>query len=150
TGTVHYIDAAAPQALDVKAIAARCTVREEAFAPDQQSVNMDFGKRWKNLKSIKYGKGEALVTLELPQEFVDDLETYRLHPALLDMATGRSEALVPGFDPKNDFYVPLSYTTLRLFDGLTPRLYSHVRLSSTELETSDIIVFDVTITDETG
>jgi acyl transferase domain-containing protein/acyl carrier protein len=150
TGTVAYVDTAAPSALDVAGIAARCTVREETFARDQQSVNMDFGTRWKNLKSIKYGKGEALVTLELPREFAGDLDTYRLHPALLDMATGRCEALVPGFDAQNDFYVPLSYTKLRLFDGLTPRLYSHVRLASTELETSDIIVFDVTITDETG
>jgi acyl transferase domain-containing protein/acyl carrier protein len=150
TGNVSYVDAPAPGLLDVSAIAARCTVREETFAPDQQSVNMDFGKRWKNLKSIKYGKNEALVTLELPPEFVGDLDTYRLHPALLDMATGRCEALVPGFDAANDFYVPLSYTKLRLFDGLTPRLYSHVRLSSTELEATDVIVFDVTITDEAG
>src|SRR6185436_11117773 len=79
-----------------------------------------------------------------------DLETYRLHPALLDMATGKCEALVPGFDPATDFYVPLSYTRLRMFGALPSRIYSHVRVAPNDFDPKELLVFNVTITDETG
>ena len=56
---------------------------------------MDFGRRWGNLRQIRFGRGEALLTLELPLEYAADLEMFSLHPALLDMATGGVQALFP-------------------------------------------------------
>ncbi len=150
TAHAGYVDTPPPSPLDLKAIAGRCTVREERFTPTQESPHMDFGGRWKNLVSIRYGKGEALVTLELPSAYADELEQYPLHPALLDMATGRCEGLVPGVDPTKDFYVPLSYTTLRMFAPLASRIAAHVRLAPSDFDPKELVVFNVTITDESG
>jgi acyl transferase domain-containing protein len=150
TASVGYVDAERPAALNLQAIAARCTVREESFTGAEENPHLDFGPRWKNLKSVRYGDGEAVARLELADAFAGDLEQFHLHPALMDMATACAEALAPGFDAAADFYVPLSYTTLRMFAPLPARIYSHVRLVPSDFDPKEIIVFDVTITDEDG
>ena len=150
TASVGYVDVPEPVALNLAAIAARCTVHQRTFSATDESEHMDFGPRWKNRRSISQGVGEALISLELPAAYVGDLETYRLHPGLLDMATGGGVAIVPGFDATRDFYVPLSYTRLRMFAPLTARIHSHVRLAPSEFDPLELVVFDVTITDEHG
>jgi len=150
TATAGYVDAAAPAALDLAAIAARCGAREQIFAGSEDSDHMAFGPRWKNLRSIRFGAREALITLELPAAYAADVDTYRLHPALMDMATGGAVGLVPEFDAARDFYVPLSYTRLRMHAPLPARIHSHVRLVPSDFDPKELVVFDVTITDDAG
>jgi hypothetical protein len=83
--------------------------------------------------------------LALPAEASGDARA--LHPALLDMATGFAQDLVPGFDRERDFYVPLSYGRLTSFSPLPERLVSHVRLAETG---PSVAVFDVTLLSEDG
>jgi amino acid adenylation domain-containing protein len=147
--SVGFVSTARPATLPLAKLSSRCDSAEESFDANQQSPNMDFGPRWKNLRSIRYGLREALVSLELPREFARDFAEFQLHPALLDMATGRCERIA-GVDPSQDFYVPLSYGTLRMFAPLQSRIFSHVRLVDSEVDTRDALVFDVTITDESG
>ena len=47
---------------------------------------------------------------------------------MLDNATAGAQRLIPGFDPHADFYVPVVYGRLRLFDRMPQRFFSHVRL----------------------
>jgi len=148
--SVGHADESAPAALDLDAIGARCTVREDRFTGTEPNPHLDFGPRWKNLRRIRYGKAEALAELELPAAYAADLAEYPLHPALMDMATACAEALIPGFDPAADFYVPLSYTRLTMFGALPTRIRSHVRLAPSDFDPKEIVVFDVTITDESG
>lgn len=150
TATVGYIDEPRPAPLDLAAISARCTVREDTFTGAEESPHMRFGPRWKNLRAVRYGRGEALGTLELSPPFANDVEVFRLHPALLDMATSCAEGLIDGFDLSRDFYVPLSYTRLRMFGGMPARVHSHVRLSSNDFDSKELIVFNVTIADDAG
>ena len=150
TAKVGYAEESELPALDLAAVAARCTVREQQFSGTEENPHLAFGPRWRNLRRIRYGKTEAIAELELPEQFAGDLEAYRMHPALLDMATACAEALVPGFDESRDFYVPLSYTRLTMFAPLTAKIRSHVRLAESDFDPSEIVVFDVTITDEAG
>ena len=125
-GSVGYVDAgpeAADSLADVRARAGTPTVVNGFM--DQPF--MDFGPRWANVREYSLGPDEALIHLRLPAEFEADLATYKLHPALLDMATGGAQALIPGFDQAADFFVPFAYERVRLFAGLPPELYSHVR-----------------------
>lgn len=150
TATVGHVDVDAPAALDLAAISARCSERERLFSPEEKNPHLDFGPRWKNLRSIRYGRQEALARLELDAPFTEDLETFRLHPALMDMATASAVALAPGVDEATDFYVPLSYVRLRMFAPLPARIHSHVRLAPSDFDPNEILVFDVTITDDSG
>jgi acyl transferase domain-containing protein/thioesterase domain-containing protein len=148
TGRIAGAPAAATRRIDIPALTAACQVRAEVPNGHLRQDFMDFGPRWANLRRIDFGRNEALLTLELPAAFISDLDSFPLHPALLDMATGGAQALLPGFDASRDFYVPFSYGRLVLWKGLSPRLYSHVRLR--DAKTNALAVFDVTITQEDG
>jgi acyl transferase domain-containing protein/thioesterase domain-containing protein len=121
--------------------------REVAVA-DHQLVQafMDFGPRWACIEAIRLGRGEALLELALPREFAADLDAFRLHPAVLDMAVGGAQALVAGFKPAEDFYVPFSYGRVLLRRPLPARATSHVRLRGAG--SKGTAVFDVDIYDE--
>ena len=148
-GDVRAYDGPLPERVDLASIAARCQLREEipqgGFL-DQEFV--DFGPRWANIQSIRYGEREALLELALDPSFASDLTHYRLHPALLDMATGGAQPLIPGFDRHADFYVPVGYGLVRVFGGMPARLFSHVRLRPESVEGS--VYFDVTLADVDG
>ncbi len=110
---------------------------------------MDFGPRWGNVMETSTNGTEALVRLLLPDEFRADLATYKLHPALLDMATGGAQLLIPGFEQARDFYVPFTYERVRLFSGLTHDVFSHVRLDAAA-SSGDMAKFDVDLYDSDG
>jgi acyl transferase domain-containing protein/thioesterase domain-containing protein/acyl carrier protein len=145
--------AAAPAAHDsVADIAARCMRRaREGQLP---AAHLHFGPRWQNIRRTDFGQDEALLSLELPLGFVPDLAEFALHPALMDMATGGAQELVPGFDAARDFFVPAMYGRLRMHGPLTALLTSHVRrradANDDDQASPDIARFDVTIRDAAG
>ena len=143
-----HVNGEAPAAVDVNALLARCTAREQKFTGDEEREHLVLGRRWSNIRRINYGIDEAVATLELPGEFADDLERFALHPAMLDVATACAQQLIHGFDPHADFYVPASYTRLRTRGVIPQRCFSHIRYLPSD--DKDIAAFDVTILDETG
>jgi acyl transferase domain-containing protein len=149
TALVSYSDVP-PHTLDLAAIAARCRARVETIESQEAHPHLAFGPRWNSLRRVAYGRQEAIATLELPEQFLGDLETFALHPALMDMATAGATALVEGFDHQRDFYVPLSYGQLRAFGPLPRTIFSHIRLAESDYDPRQFPVFDVTITDQQG
>ena len=150
TARASFADVARPAPLDVKAIRGRCNARHDILTGTEEHAHLAFGPRWKNLREVHYGAGEALATLELPEPFVSDLAEYPLHPAVMDMATAAAEALVPGFDPAEDFYVPLAYNRVRVFGPLSRQVTSHIRLVESDFDPKEVVVFDVSVADESG
>ncbi len=110
---------------------------------------MAFGPRWGNVMETASSGSEALVRLRLPDEFRADLATYKLHPALMDMATGGAQLLIPGFDQSTHFYVPFTYERVQLFSALTQDVFSHVRLDAAA-SSGDTARFDIDIYDADG
>ena len=148
-GDVSAYDGVDPARVDLDVIIARCPTHFSVLrggTGDQHFV--DFGPRWENLRSARYGKREALLELALDPKFAPDLEHYLLHPAMLDIATGGAQRLIPGFDPHADFYVPVAYGRLRLFDRMPQRIFSHVRLRPRS--GNGEAFFDITLMDIEG
>jgi thioesterase domain-containing protein/NAD(P)-dependent dehydrogenase (short-subunit alcohol dehydrogenase family) len=148
SGRVAYVDAPPAAQLDVEAVVRRCgeiVSVENGFLVQHF---MDFGPRWGCVQSIRAGRGEALLKLVLPDAYASDLESHRLHPALLDMAVGGAQTLIPGFDPKRDFYVPFSYERVLLRRTLPRKLVSHVRFRANG--SKDSAIFDAELSDEDG
>ncbi len=143
-----------PTTQNLQEIAARCTVREVRFAPMEQDTKqetfLNFGPRWKNLRQVCYGENEVLAMLELPEQFSDDLTSFTLHPALMDLATSAGLPLVEGYETSSDFYVPLSYKKVQVNGPLPRRIYSHVRHAKDGRNHQEVPAFDVTIMDENG
>ncbi len=149
-GEIAYTDDHVPPVCDLEALRARCPRVEEVTGLRFQT-HLAFGPRWEVLRRIHWGEGEALLALELPAAFAEDLDEYLLHPSLLDMATAGAQGLVPGNAEEGDLYIPVSYGRLRLWRALERRIHSHVRWRGVpEGAGDDFAAFDVAIVDEGG
>ncbi|WP_126172152.1 type I polyketide synthase [Altericroceibacterium xinjiangense] len=136
-----------PPILDLGAIAARCKPGTGGGA-DQPMLQ--FGPRWNNLTQALIGQEEALLRLDLPEEFHDDLDRVRLHPALLDFATAGAQALIPDRVASRDFFAPFSYRRFVQHAPFPARIVSHVRYRPGAEASGLTAAFDVTITDSEG
>jgi acyl transferase domain-containing protein/acyl carrier protein len=105
-----------------------------------------FGPRWRSTRRAQLGEKQGLALLELGNEFNDELEFYKLHPALLDTSTG----LLFGHVGKAA-YIPFAYKRLIMRAPLSARIYSHCRVvESGDTVQKESLKFDVTIMDEQG
>ena len=102
-----------------------------------------FGDRWKNLVEFEWTESAGLATLELSEQFNLDLDSYHLHPALLDIAVH----FLLGQLKDDCFYLPFSYKQL-IYEGRLPRkIYSYAKLRD---RTADSFKFDITVFNESG
>lgn len=140
--------AASPALGEVRYGAVRKRMRRRVDVPAGPLADpfVNFGTRWSNLRRIDHSDTEALLTLALPPECVNDLETFRLHPALLDFATAGGQLLVEGARV-TEFLVPMAYERFRFSGPVPVESYSHVRVRDTTAET---VVFDVDWMDQSG
>ena len=147
-GTVAHERAAPEPTEPLSSLRQRCG-RSQSIDGFIDQPFMAFGPRWGVVTGIAAQGIEALVDLRLPDEFHADLATYALHPALLDMATGGAQRLIPGFNQRADFYVPFRYDLVRHFGALTPTLCSHVRYVAGR-SGRDTACFDIDLFDADG
>ncbi len=141
----------AAKPLDLDAIAARCDLRRQVGLEglrSPQERHLTFGPRWRVLREVLWGRGEALAELSLDARFLSELADLPLHPALLDLATGYAMDLVPGYDATS-LYVPVGYERATFHAPLTRAIRSWVRLVPGAAD-SDFASFDVTLTDLDG
>lgn len=138
--------------IDLLAIEARCNKFSEADAhgvATGQEMHMAFGPRWRVLKQARYGEDEAIAELELPRQFEADLETYGLHPALMDLATGYAMPLIKGYEAQT-LWVPVNYEKVRVLGDLPRQVRSWIRNAGTNTAESQSATFDIVITDLQG
>ena len=131
------------------AIRKRCKRRIDLPEGPKADPHLAFGKRWGNLRRIDVGVAEALLELELDVEFESDLESVRMHPAILDFATAGAQMLVSGNADCEAFYVPVGYLRLTFSGSMSPRLFSHVRLVSTPGD-GELAVYEATVFEPSG
>lgn len=106
--------------------------------------SMVFGPRWHSLKWVKLGSDQGLAYLELSEDFAADVQTYGLHPALLDLATSFLRLFT-----EQESYLPLSYGALKIQKALPARFYSYVRNRDRVAE-GRTLSCDVSLFDEHG
>ncbi|MBS1806281.1 MAG: SDR family NAD(P)-dependent oxidoreductase [Acidobacteria bacterium] len=136
--------------LDREAILARCgktTLEFDRQHRTRQEQYFDFGPRWLALKSLHIGENEGLAELELDEQFSHEISAYRMHPAVLDMATGCSLYLTKGYENSDDLYLPFSYSRLLLYRSIPLKSFGHIRArqensAGAEMESFDITLFD--------
>lgn len=144
-----------PAPLDLPTIAAQCAtpVRapEGGALRGAQEAHLRFGTRWRVLHSTAFGTRQGLAELALPDEAAGDpAEGYRLHPGLMDLATGWAMDLIDGYDPMAYLWVPVSYRSVKVYRDLPSRIFSWVRNAGDNTASSEIASFDVTLTTPDG
>ncbi len=132
-------------------ILARCNEREIEFGEGHRTKQerfFEFGPRWHCLKSLHVAKGEGLAELELDAKFVADCSSFRMHPALLDLATGCALYLTDGYEEFDGAYLPFSYKRLCVYRALPAKLFSHIRHRQDGPPSGEFESFDRTLVDE--
>lgn len=105
---------------------------------------IEVGERWESLRKIYFGENEFLADFTVANHFVDDLDSYRLYPPMLDDCVNIANKSLNGND-----YLPFSYKSIRVYDILPQRVLSHIkRVNLTNND--EIVLFDVVIFDEAG
>jgi acyl transferase domain-containing protein len=141
-GVLHPL-AGRPAPRDVAAIAARCAVGDPAAEAPEASGSggglVFWGPRWRSLRRARVGIDEALVELELPAEFAADLETFGLHPALLDVATAFGGGMLSG-----GRMLPASYGRVRYTAPLPGAFLAHLH-SPRRAEGDEALTLDLTL-----
>ena len=143
----------AAHAVDIPALVARCLdgqAQDPAGLRSPQEQHLNFGPRWRVLRSVAYGAGEGIARLQLPSTFAADFEEgYLLHPALLDLATGWAMQLIAGYAPDH-LWVPVSYREVRVHRPLPATVWSWVRNAQDNRADAPFAVFDVSLCDADG
>lgn len=137
--------------VDLAAIRARCGSAEVGKGlPTPQEAHLAFGPRWRVLQDRAIGAGEGIARLALPAEFAADVAAgWRMHPALLDIATGWAMELIAGYRPDH-LWVPVSYGRVRAYGPLPAELVSWVRNAGENRADGPVATFDITLTDPDG
>jgi acyl transferase domain-containing protein/acyl carrier protein len=105
-----------------------------------------FGPRWRSFRGAQVDGKQGFALLDLSDEFSDELEFFKLHPALLDSATG----FLFGYVGKTA-YIPFAYKRLTMKAPLAAKMYSYSRvLEQGETAQKESLKFDITIMDEQG
>ncbi len=147
-GTVRASTKRVERTIDIYEIASRCSRAGDTRDFAQKGL-MSFGPRWDVVKTACFAENEALANLELGEAFSGDLDNYKLHPALLDLATGFALPLIAGYGESSSLFVPLSYGSVNVAAPLPRRIVSHVTHDRTR-STDDIAVFDIVVLDQSG
>lgn len=134
---------------DIESIINRCVSKKTLKENTIDHQHITFGPRWKNIKDLLFGNKEAIAFIELPSEYMGDMNLYKLHPALLDTATGCAQSLA-GLDLENEFYLPVSYKRIMINRPLPYKFYSHIRYRAKESKSTNSAIFDITIYDSDG
>ena len=154
SGATAAITSSKPTHYDIDSLRRRCSSRtlglDHPVRNEAQERYIDFGPRWRNLKTVWLGRDEALSVLELPAEFATEADTYRLHPAMLDMATGSAMFLIKGNEAAGYLYVPISYGSISISGPLPASCYSYIRGKAGTSIDSPIATFDISILDRDG
>ncbi|MBU3198524.1 amino acid adenylation domain-containing protein [Clostridium estertheticum] len=145
-GEIILLDSINENKLDIEKIKFKCD--KMYHEPDNESYNdlamMRFGPRWKNIKGMHIGETETLSYLQLPDEYSREVKEYTLHPALMD------NALATYIEGDGNSYLPFSYKSIRVYKSLPSKFFSYVRNKDESNNNSEIITYDITITDLFG
>ncbi|HRI49612.1 MAG TPA: SDR family NAD(P)-dependent oxidoreductase, partial [Pseudomonadota bacterium] len=115
----------------------------EQAAPAKQRP-MEFGPRWQNLVQARFGRNHGLAFIQLPEAFKDDLNTFALHPAILDSATGFVAVRTPAH------YLPFSYRRVRILRPIGACVYSYAGFEQSTIGGRERLQINLTIMDTDG
>jgi acyl transferase domain-containing protein len=153
-GKLAAVESEPTRTISIENIREKCRVHQQdqketsvhTFKPGAQSQLIAVGRRWDNLKKVWYGENQGLALLELASEFLEDIESHNLHPALLDSAA----AFLIDSLHSQEAYLPFSYKRVKIMGSLPAKVFSYARFVEKDPSQKQVLEFNITIMDETG
>jgi acyl transferase domain-containing protein len=144
-GKIRRADGKQPETpYHIGEIIAACHKETGKMDPNPSGGVFQFGPHWSSFGEVYFGEREAVLRLQLPEEFQDELNQYTLHPALLDNAVNfASQKMGEGV------YLPFFYQKLTVNHALPGEFFSYVRLPKLT-DNREIVTFNITLIDLSG
>lgn len=108
---------------------------------------LQYSDRWDCKGSIYSGNNEWLLHLDLPEKFAADLETFQVHPSMLDVVTSahfmHRGGVFKGF-------LPYSYGEVDVYRPFEQHITCHTKTSESQDEDGELIYFDFDLFSDSG
>lgn len=85
---------------------------------------LKYDNRWDCKVSNQYNGKEFLIGIKLRDEFLDDLNFFSFHPAMLDVATSCSIPLI-----EKKLFLPFAYKDIAVYEPLPAQFWCYTKLS---------------------
>lgn len=132
---------------DLQQLKERCSSKSIFPLPEMPTVSeafISFGGRWRSLVNFSVGHGEGLALVELDKKYSSELKSIKLHPAVLDTATGVVRLTTGGN------FLPLAYDSIKLYGQLPGTVYSYIKFGKGFEAAADTITCDIELISESG
>jgi acyl transferase domain-containing protein/NADPH:quinone reductase-like Zn-dependent oxidoreductase/SAM-dependent methyltransferase/aryl carrier-like protein len=133
------------QTIDVGAVRKRCPYEldgSESY-PRFAARGLDYGPPFQGIEKVWGGDGESLSRIKAPGEIAAELDSYRLHPAILDACLQTMFSVLPhGGD--TGVYLPVEIGQVRVYGRTTGEMWAHARLVEHDAisAVADVAVYD--------
>jgi myxalamid-type polyketide synthase MxaB len=118
----------------------------EDYYATLRSRGIEFGDRFQAIQKLWRGEAGALGQIQLPESIA--LETYQIHPVLLDACFQVMGAMM--VDTDSDAYLPVSVDRLTLYDRPGTQIWSQVQLRSRPESEAQEVTADLNLLNDQG
>lgn len=151
-GELRAVAVETPKKYNLEELKAECNKSELIVKPEENRPYaggyIQVSQRWNNLRHAYFGDQQGLAEFAMLEQYADDFNNYKLHPALMDYAVS---FLASQVRQEGERYLPFSYKRITVKRPLPARIFSFVRHVENDGSSSrEQLSFNVTLMDEQG
>jgi acyl transferase domain-containing protein/acyl carrier protein len=119
------------------------------FYESMQLRGVEYGPDFRNIEQLWSNENESLGRIRFPESLQYDVDSYQIHPAILD-ACLQVVAGTLGATLEHDLFLPAGCKSIRFFAQPDHIMWSHATLISDHDQETDIIEADISLLDNQG
>lgn len=129
---------------ELEQIKAQCSeiIEPEIYYQQLHERGLEYGPRFQAIKQIWRGENQVLGCVQLADETLTELNSYHLHPTLLDASFQLFGAIL-AHDMKDGIYLPIGLEKLKVSGTPGARLWCHVQMRNPADVNRDVLIADI-------
>jgi len=113
-----------------------------------QDQQIDYGASFRAVDQVWRNQNTALGYIVLPESLTLDLDSYQVHPVLLDTCLQVLDATL--LEEREETYVPVVFEKLEFWQKPSAKMWCYAQLHPQESEETDILKADIKLLDSQG
>gem|GEM_PF-508167 len=143
-GHISVLDVSSNQVIDIQKIKKQCTGGELKRFSNAPGAGVETGARWKCTEDVYIGNNEYLASISIPQDYLSDMDSFIIHPALMDVAANLAIKSIG-----EGLYLPWTYKSIKMFGRMPEKFYSYIKRKDNR-NNHEVATFDIVLADKSG
>ena len=133
------------QYINIDEIRQRCSQKldKSTIYNKYKKIGIEYGKYFQGVEDIYIGEQEVLGELNLPDEYLSEMQLYQIHPMLMDGALQTVIGFYIWGNNKAEALLPFSIDKLYKLSEMTPKMYSYIKKIAAN-------IYDIMLINESG